>query len=175
MSICTHSKLVQLLIIIEIRKTKPVQYSIQRQEILWHGATVWRPGAVAQVLRHTSALQQRDHRQTRRLDRSCREAERRLGGETHVQASSRETTEKVQIFFEMNHPGTERKSRFFLKWTTQGRQRLHILKKLKSFKGPVLKCGGSSSAFYLNELVIHEIRNNAPAIFQNFLFICCKI
>ncbi len=61
--------------------------------------------------------------------------------------------------------------------STQGRQRLHILKNLKSFKGPVLKCRDSRKhrGFYLNELVIHEIRNNAPAIFQNFLFICCKI
>ncbi len=32
----------------------------------------------------------------------------------------------------------------------------------------------NSRAFYLNELVIHEIRNNASAIFQNFLFSCCK-
>jgi hypothetical protein len=42
---------------------------------------------------------------------------------------------------------------------------------LKSFEGPVLKCRGSREyrALYLNELVIHEIRNNASAIFQNFL------
>jgi hypothetical protein len=48
---------------------------------------------------------------------------------------------------------------------------------LKSFQGLVLKCRGSRKrrAFYLNELVIHEIRNNASAIFQNFLFSCCKI
>ncbi len=61
--------------------------------------------------------------------------------------------------------------------STQGRQRLHILKKLKSFEGPVLKCRVSRKdrGFYLNELVIHEIRKNAPAIFQNFLFICCNI
>ncbi len=38
---------------------------------------------------------------------------------------------------------------------------------LKSFEGPVLKCRDSRKrrAFYLNELVIHEIRNNASAIF----------
>jgi hypothetical protein len=48
---------------------------------------------------------------------------------------------------------------------------------LKSFEGPVLKCRGSTEnrALYVNALVIHEIRNNASAIFQNFLFICCKI
>ena len=48
---------------------------------------------------------------------------------------------------------------------------------LKSFEGPVLKCRGSSKrrASYLNELVIHEIRNNASVIFQTFLFTCCKI
>jgi hypothetical protein len=48
---------------------------------------------------------------------------------------------------------------------------------LKSFQGPVLKCRGCRNhrAFYFNELVIHEIRNNASAIFQNFLFRCCKI
>ena len=28
---------------------------------------------------------------------------------------------------------------------------------------------------YFNELVIHEIWNNPSAIFQNFLFSCCKI
>ena len=27
----------------------------------------------------------------------------------------------------------------------------------------------------LNELVIHEIRNNASAIYQKFIFSCCKI
>ena len=36
---------------------------------------------------------------------------------------------------------------------------------------PVGAVGGE----YLNELVIVEIRNNASAIFQKFLFICCKI
>ncbi len=43
---------------------------------------------------------------------------------------------------------------------------------LKSCQGPVLKCRGSRKrrASYLNELVIQEIRNNASAIFQNFLF-----
>jgi hypothetical protein len=48
---------------------------------------------------------------------------------------------------------------------------------LKSFEGPILKCRGSRKrrASYLNKLVIHEIRNNASAIFQNFLFSCCKI
>jgi hypothetical protein len=48
---------------------------------------------------------------------------------------------------------------------------------LKSFEGPVLKCRDSRKcrASYLNELYIHEIRNNASAIFQNFLFSCCKI
>ena len=48
---------------------------------------------------------------------------------------------------------------------------------LKSFLGPVLKCRGSRKhrAFDLNELVIHEIRNNASAIFQNFPFTSCKI
>jgi hypothetical protein len=44
---------------------------------------------------------------------------------------------------------------------------LTISGNLKSFEGPVLKCRDSRKrrAFYLNELVIHEIRNNAPAIF----------
>ncbi len=48
-----------------------------------------------------------------------------------------------------------------------------ISENLKSFEGPVLKCRGSRKrrASYLNELVIHEIRNNASAIFQNFLFL----
>jgi hypothetical protein len=52
-----------------------------------------------------------------------------------------------------------------------------ISENLKSCEGPVLKCRGSRKrgAFYVNELVIHEIRNNASAIFQNFLFSCCKI
>jgi hypothetical protein len=43
---------------------------------------------------------------------------------------------------------------------------------LKSFWGPVLKCRDSSSkdrVFYVNELVIHEIRNNTSSIVQNFL------
>ena len=54
---------------------------------------------------------------------------------------------------------------------------LTISGNLKSFEGPVLKFRGSTErrALYLNELVIHEIRNNASVIFQNFLFICCKI
>ncbi len=54
---------------------------------------------------------------------------------------------------------------------------LTISGNLKSFEGPVLKCRVSTErrALYLNELVIHEIRNNACAISQNFLFICCKI
>jgi hypothetical protein len=44
---------------------------------------------------------------------------------------------------------------------------LTISGNLKSFEGPVLKCRGSTErrTLYLNELVIHEIRNNA-AIFQ---------
>ena len=48
---------------------------------------------------------------------------------------------------------------------------------LKSFEGAVLNCRGGRThgEFYLNELVIHEIRNNASATFQNFLFDCCKI
>jgi hypothetical protein len=43
---------------------------------------------------------------------------------------------------------------------------------LKSFWGPVLKCRVSRKHrdFYLNELVIHEIRNNVSVIIQNFLF-----
>jgi hypothetical protein len=52
---------------------------------------------------------------------------------------------------------------FIIRVTIQGRQRLHI-------SGEV-----ENTVIHLNELVIHEIRNNAPAIFQNFLFICCKI
>ncbi len=52
-----------------------------------------------------------------------------------------------------------------------------ISENLKSCQGPALICRGSRKrrAFYLNELVIHEIRNNASAIFQNFLFSCCKL
>ena len=48
-----------------------------------------------------------------------------------------------------------------------------ISENLKSFEGPVLKCRGSRKrrASYLNELVNHEIRNNASAILQNFLFL----
>ena len=38
MSACPHSKLEQLLIIIETRKTKPVQYSVQKPQTLWDGA-----------------------------------------------------------------------------------------------------------------------------------------
>ena len=54
---------------------------------------------------------------------------------------------------------------------------LTISGNLKSFEGPVLNCRGSRNHrdFYLNELVFDEIRNNASAIFQNFLFSCCKI
>ncbi len=36
---------------------------------------------------------------------------------------------------------------------------------LKSFEGPVLNLGAVQSTLYLNELVVHEIRNNASAIF----------
>ena len=54
---------------------------------------------------------------------------------------------------------------------------LTISGNLKSFEGPVLHCRVSTThrELYLNELVIHEIRNNVSEIFQNFLFICCKI
>ena len=54
---------------------------------------------------------------------------------------------------------------------------LTISGNLKSFEGPVLKCRVSTEhrTLNLNELVIHEIRNNASAIFQNFLFSCWKI
>ena len=38
MSACPHSKLAQLLIIIEMRKTTPVQYSVQKPQTLWDGA-----------------------------------------------------------------------------------------------------------------------------------------
>ena len=57
---------------------------------------------------------------------------------------------------------------------TQGWQRSH---NFKSFEGPVLNCrdGTHPRGEYLNELVIGEIRNNASAIFQKFLFSCCKI
>ena len=37
MSTCTDSKLARLLIIIEMRKTQPVVYSIEKQETLWDG------------------------------------------------------------------------------------------------------------------------------------------
>jgi hypothetical protein len=37
MSACPHSKLAQLLIIIEMRKTAPVQYSVQKPQTLWDG------------------------------------------------------------------------------------------------------------------------------------------
>ncbi len=50
-------------------------------------------------------------------------------------------------------------------------RRLTISGNLKSFEGPVLNCRGSSQ----HQLVIDEIRNNPSAIFQNFLFSCCKI
>ncbi len=65
----------------------------------------------------------------------------------------------------------------FLTPPTQGWSRLHNFGKLKCYQGPVLNCRGSKKrrASYLNELVIHEIRNSASAIFQNFLFNCCKI
>jgi hypothetical protein len=54
---------------------------------------------------------------------------------------------------------------------------LTISGNLKSFEGPVLNFSGSTThrECYLIELVIHEIRNNASAIFQNLLFSCCKI
>jgi hypothetical protein len=53
---------------------------------------------------------------------------------------------------------------------------LTISENFKSCQGPVLNCRGSRKrrASYLNEWVIHEIRNNASVIFQNFLFSCCK-
>ena len=43
---------------------------------------------------------------------------------------------------------------------------------LKTFQGPVLKCRGSRKhrAFYLNGLVIHEIRNNA-SVFSEIFFL----
>jgi hypothetical protein len=37
MSTCTDSKLAQLLIIVEMRKTQPVQYSVQKPQTLWDG------------------------------------------------------------------------------------------------------------------------------------------
>jgi hypothetical protein len=37
MSTCAHSNLAQLLIIVEIHKTQPVQYSIQKPQTLWDG------------------------------------------------------------------------------------------------------------------------------------------
>lgn len=37
MSLCANEKLEQLLIIIQMRKTKPVEYSVQKQETLWDG------------------------------------------------------------------------------------------------------------------------------------------
>ncbi len=45
------------------------------------------------------------------------------------------------------------------------------------FGGPVLNCRGSTTqrGHYVNESVIHKSRNNASAIFQNFVSICCKI
>ncbi len=57
------------------------------------------------------------------------------------------------------------------------RKSFTISENLKSCQGPVLKCRDSRErrALYLNELVILEIRNNASAIFQNFLFSCCKM
>ncbi len=41
----------------------------------------------------------------------------------------------------------------------------------------VLNSSGSTDhrEFYLNELVIQEIRNSASEIFQNFVSSCCKI
>ena len=35
MSVCPHSKLEQLLLIIQMRKTKPVEYSVQKPGTLW--------------------------------------------------------------------------------------------------------------------------------------------
>ncbi len=59
-------------------------------------------------------------------------------------------------------------AKFSICWTTQGWQRPHNFKK---FEGPVLNCrGGTHRGGYLNELVIHEIRNNASAIFQKVSF-----
>jgi hypothetical protein len=73
-----------------------------------------------------------------------------------------------RILFEFSshspfHPGMVKDSQF--------------TKKMKSCQGPVLKCRDSRKrrAFYVNELVIHEIRNNTPSIFQNFFFSCCKM
>ena len=37
MSTCADSKLAQLLIIVEMRKTQPVQYSVQKPQTLWDG------------------------------------------------------------------------------------------------------------------------------------------
>ena len=37
MSTCTDSKLAQLLVIVEMRKTQPVQYSVQKPQTLWDG------------------------------------------------------------------------------------------------------------------------------------------
>ncbi len=59
----------------------------------------------------------------------------------------------------------------FLTLPARGWQRPHNFWK---FEGPVLNCRGSTDQ-YVNESVIHEIRKNAYAIFQRFLFSCCKI
>jgi hypothetical protein len=57
--------------------------------------------------------------------------------------------------------------------TVEGMRKPHISWK---FVGPVLDCrDGTHSCEYLNELVIVEIRNNVFAIFEKFLFSCCKI
>ena len=58
--------------------------------------------------------------------------------------------------------------------TTNGWQRPHNFRK---FEGPVLNCRCSThtGGVYLNELVIHEIRNTASARFQNFVSSWSKI
>jgi hypothetical protein len=54
---------------------------------------------------------------------------------------------------------------------------LTSLRKCEKNEGPVLNCRDSTKhrALYLNELVVHEIRNNAPAIFKKIVSSCCKI
>jgi hypothetical protein len=54
----------------------------------------------------------------------------------------------------------------------QGRWRPDNSRNFKSFEGPVLYCRDRRKFpdFYLNELVIQEIRNRVSVIFQNFLF-----
>ncbi len=68
-----------------------------------------------------------------------------------------------------NHPRMTETSQFI---TTHGYGGLTISGNLKSFEGPVLKCRDSRDrrALYVNELVIHEIRNNTCTIVQKFLF-----